>query len=71
MKIKDLFRTPLTRAQSIMRQSQIEEVDHIEPIERELTAYEFKKACQIQAWATRQLKVNYLEQNPTVKEARK
>lgn len=75
MKILNLTRRliphSLTMQMQAFNNAEVVEVIHEEPTQRELTPFEFKKVCQMQAWASRQHKLIYDELNPTVKEARK
>lgn len=54
--------------QSIMRQSQVEEVEHEEVFpERELTPFQVRKVNQLRLTHNRALKMIYRELNPEVK----
>ena len=54
--------------QSIMRQSQVEEVEHEEVFpERELTPFQVRKVNQLRLTHNRALKMIYRELNPSVK----
>lgn len=54
--------------QSIMRQSQVDEVEHEEVFpERELTPFQVRKVNQLRITHARALKMIYRELNPAVK----
>lgn len=71
MKILHFIKRQLPHSITMQMQYEAVEVEHEEVFhERELTAFQVKKVCQMQAWASRQLKNYYEELNPAVKEAK-
>ena len=73
MKIFNLIRRSIPHSIQMQLQAYeaTQEVEHEEIFtDRELTPHEVKKVNQMQAWASRQLKIAYRELNPAVKEGK-
>ena len=73
MKLFNLIRRSIPHSIQMQLQAYeaAQEVEHEEVFtDRELTPHEVKKVNQMQAWASRQLKIAYRELNPAVKDGK-